>query len=161
MGKYYTNSYAFSFLYFKLKFVVYVVTTLSCLLFIFLTSVDSSERLTVLNIILVKICEIRVFYYIFCVEVLHCQLKTINHEFKMNESKTVESKGFKWMRTQYNCVYDMTNFLNEVFGLSQVTEISYCFYIILANMNFLLTHYNDIPRLNAFGKCYVGSRTEI
>lgn len=140
---------------FKLKLAVYICTTISCVLLYILTS-DVSIGLTMfLHSILIKICEIRVFYYLFCLDVLYHQLKIIVQKLEMIKTKInfcIDSNEFKWIRLHYNCVYQMANLLNDVFGLSQVTGISYCFYITLTNINYLLVSYNDIPPLNALGK---------
>ncbi|XP_031624303.1 uncharacterized protein LOC116341387 [Contarinia nasturtii] len=39
----------------------------------------------------------------------------------------------------------MTNLLNEMFGFSHVINISFCFYIILTDINYAVTHYHDLP----------------
>lgn len=101
-------------------------------------------------------CEIRVFYYIFCIEVLHSQFRNIEHEFRTHEIKidfSTDLEVFKRIRAHYQgTVYQMANLLNEIFGLSQVTGISFCFYIVLTEMNYLLVHYNDLSTVNTLGK---------
>lgn len=140
---------------FKLKLAMYICTTISCVLLYIITSDVQIGLDMFFHSILIKICEIRIFYYIFCLDVLYDQLKIIVHKLKTTKTKSnfcIETNGFKWIRLHYNCIYQMVNLLNDVFGLSQVTGIAYCFYIILTNINYLLVYYNNIPTINALGK---------
>lgn len=153
------NSCGFTFLCFTLKLAIYVFTTLLCLLTFILVSDDSIGVNTIesmlVDSLLIKIGEIRVFYYIFCVEVLFSQMKNINDNFKIKKRETTlsnERKTLKCIRTFHNCVYEMANLLNDVFGLSQVTGISFCFYIVFTDLNFVLGRHNDLPPTNALCK---------
>lgn len=138
--------------FFIIKFATYILITILSLLFD--VSINGDIR-SIFLIILVRICEFRMFYYIFHVELLHSHLKIVEDQLKQNERKTricVESSVFERIRAHYNCIHAMTGYLNKAFGLSQVTGISYCFYTILTNMNILLVHYNELPVLNNVGE---------
>ena len=138
---YYSNRYKTTFKYFVLKLTTYFITTLLCLFVVTMIIGQLIDYLYV-YIILMKTSEFRVFYYIFCLEALHNQMKIINCKFKRNKSKrfVLHLKEFRRIRDHYSCAYEITNCLNKVFGLSQVTAILYCFYVILADLNWMITH---------------------
>lgn len=147
-----SESYGFSFFCFVMTFAVYFITTISCLLTFIVASDDRIQFQQVIYAfvyqILIKMCEIRVFYYIFCVNELHNQLKTIDNEFK-----SIEPRNLKSIRSRYDSIYEMANLLNEMFGLSQVFGVSYCFYVVLSEINYIIAHYNHSPALSVLGKC--------
>lgn len=116
-----------------LKCAFYFCTSMFCLTLNFML-IDMPIPLTVfVYYSLVKICQVRVFYYIFCIEVLECQLKTVNNELK---TQTInQAYQFNWIRGYYHHIHEMTYFLNEVFGWSHVAAVSFCFYFFLTDLN--------------------------
>lgn len=126
---------------FSLKFMVYLFMTI-WRLFVFVLSIgDAYEYIYVYNI-LFELCEMRVVYYIFCVEVLHSQMEAIDDELKHKD--WIKSNGFRRNREYYSHVREMTNSLNKAFGLSQVAGILCCFYMVLTEFNWILTHFDDL-----------------
>lgn len=98
------------------------------------------KELMFVYLFLIKICEARAFYYIFCLEVLQFQLNKIE---KVPRDQHDDQRTFKQMRGHY--VYDMTNHLNNAFGVSQVAMILFCFYFLLTDINWA---YVDIVNTN-------------
>lgn len=93
----------------------------------FALSIDQAFEYIYVYFILLKSCETRVIYYIFCVEVLSNQMQTIDNELKHNKkvkSFWIDSNGFQRIRGNYSSIYEMKNSLNNIFGLSQIAGIS-------------------------------------
>lgn len=107
---------------------------------------------TYVYLLLMKMCELRILYYIFCLAVLHSQMETIDQEIKKNKNNHsfwIKSYGFQEIRKNSTCIYEMTNCLNKVFGLSQVAAICYGFYMVPTNLNWVYTHFEEIlPKFN-------------
>lgn len=116
------------------------------------------------NIFFIMICvidiisEVRVFYYIFCLEILYFQLKMIEIEMKtiQNSLKQIkqerldstklsvssihysfELKRLKWIRGYFGCVYEMANILNDIFGWSHVAAFLFQFNQLLTDLNWM------------------------
>lgn len=113
--------------------------------------------------VLFKICQLRIFYYIFCLEIVHSQLKAIEFELKKMQgpiiamNNTIMSRPSKislvrffelyrlqLIRKHYDCVSQMIGNLNTIFGWSNVASISYCFYLFLTDMNWFYIHHHEL-----------------
>lgn len=138
---------------FTIKFLGFGLFTI--LLFLRYILFDFLELFTMfIYFILVKICQIRVLYYLFCMEVINCQSKNIAHgimEIQIiaaNHMKqpvsSFDMQRFKWIRWYFYYVYDMVNALNDVFGWSQVALISISFYCAFTEFNYLFIHFRDL-----------------
>lgn len=128
------------------KYLIYLFMTIWSFVAYALSIDQVSEYIYVYHI-LIKSCEIRMIYYIFCVEVLCNQLETIHNELKHNKKVRhfwINSNGFQRNRESYSSIYEMKNSLNIVFGLSQVAGVSYCFYMVLTVFNWIFTHFNEL-----------------
>lgn len=104
--------------------------------------------------VLFKICQLRIFYYIFCLEVIYFQLKIIETELKNIQILSSRSSicFFQWLRKHFEHVYEMVDDLNGSFGWSNVSAISYCFYILLTDLNWFYIHYHDLSHTYCIGK---------
>lgn len=101
---------------------------------------------------LFKLCQVRVFYYIFCLEVVHSQLILIQTELKIVNIEHISTRSSAFVlklqkfRTHFYFIYEMLENLNEIFGWSQVAAILFCFYIILSESNWTYIHFSvDSP----------------
>lgn len=108
-------------------------------------------------IFLIKMCQLRVFYYIFCIDTLHFQFKMIERELKLVNRWNLKHPAytFRWIRRYYYCIYEMSTLLNQVFGWNQVVVVSFCFYFFLTDLNWVYTHYLQLTfsqLLSKFGK---------
>lgn len=97
-------------------------------------------------LILVKLSQFRIFYYLFCVEILYHQLEIIDKEIKeMMIHKTLSkceiSQRLKFIRGYFQCIHELTNQLNHIFGWSQVAVILFCFQIFLSDFNDIYFHW--------------------
>lgn len=95
--------------HFLLKLALYISITLFCLLAFILPNGDTTNEFIILHGFLIKLCEIRIFHYIFCVDVLHSQLKIIDHEVETSKYKNtqgIERNTFKWIWIHHNCIYE-------------------------------------------------------
>lgn len=145
------------------KFVVFFSITISSILIFYFSTKAHNRTIDVrapvfMNfIILIRLCQLRVFYYVFCVEMVDCQLKMIKNKLKsvksqMNFSSTM--RDFHWIRGYFHCVYEMATHLNEMFGWSHVAAVSFCFYLLLSDLNwfYFYTHYSELTLLNLLSK---------
>lgn len=123
--------------------------------------------------IIFKVVQLRMFYYLFCLEIVHSQLNAIENELKSIERIqnrldnnrqwyllcTVESDGYhlfalrrlKRLREHVYCVYQMIDILNTMFGWSHVTAILFCFYLLLTDFNWFYIHYNQFTYMFCIG----------
>lgn len=122
--------------------------------------------------IIFKVVQLRIFYYLFCLEIVHSQLNAIENEVKSIERIrnrldnrhwyllcTAESDGFhlfalwrlKRMREYVYCVHQMIDILNTMFGWSHVTAILFCFYLLLTDFNWFFIHFNEFSYMYCIG----------
>lgn len=97
--------------------------------------------------IVVMICQIRVIYYLMCLEIVHFQIEKIDQTLKTIKcipSLAIRIRKLTWIREYYYCVHEMTKHLHDVFGWSHVALILYSFYSFLTNVNWFYAHYHDI-----------------
>lgn len=102
---------------------------------------------------MLMICQIRVFYYLMCLEIVHFQIRTIDNTLKTIKcipSLTIRIRKLTWVRQYYNCVYEMMKHLHDVFGWSHAALVLYSFYSLLTNINWFYAHYHDISSANQF-----------
>lgn len=123
-------------------------------------------------VIIFIICDIRMFYYLFCLEVLHFQFKIIETETEtikatfhsgMNRDsishrskkgrKNAKLQRMKWIREYFHCSYEMVCNLNKIFGWSNVAEISFCFCFLLTEIYWFYNH-QGTTFLFKFSKCF-------
>lgn len=124
--------------------------------------------------VLFEICHSRVFYYLFCLEVVHFQLERIKNEVKTMQGAlnfistkseaylirisetsifySFELHRLRWIREYFSLVYEMINFLNETFGWSQVAAISFCFHLLLTEVTWIYIHFTKINQLHQCGE---------
>lgn len=120
---------------------------------------DSSSVFAFL--IIISICQLRIFYYLFCVEIVKCQLKIIEHDLimmknmlnftgmtqqfpLMSETSPIvpfELNRFKWVRGYHHRTSELMDLLNEIFGWSQAVAVSFCFYSFATDSNWLFINY--------------------
>lgn len=92
-------------------------------------------------IILVKMYQNRLFYYLFHLELIKHEMEIVQDELKrivliskwnLND---LEKNRFRQLREHYKLVYEMVNCVNEIFGWSQFTTIFYSFDLPLTDLN--------------------------
>lgn len=142
IDKFYCPQNKFTIKYYLLKFGLCFFTSALAILVIILAGNLSQSEVVIMYIFLIKICEARVFYYIFCVEVLRFQLKQLKDALK---NHPYHLRRIRWIRQYYDRVYEMSNFLIGVFGLSQVAAVLFCFVFFMADLNWI---YINIYMLN-------------
>lgn len=141
----------------------------------YLISTVSNNTFFLLICVYDIIGEIRVFYYLFCLEILHFQLKMIETELKIiqntlnqtnadysnltqfSESSNrvsfeFELQRLKWIRGYFHCAYEMVNLLNEIFGWSNVQAISFLFYLLLTDFNWMYMNFNVCTAIQFISK---------
>lgn len=91
----------------------------------------------------------RVFYYLFYLELIEFELKSIKTELKAI-AKTTQRNGnnfdegnlnvncLKKLNTHYQLIFELNEFLNQIFGWSNFTTILYCFHLPLTDFNWAL-----------------------
>lgn len=143
---------------FKLFSVISTTFITVLIHFIVADSLETS-RVIVTYTILVKLCQLRVFYFVFCLEVINFQLKSIEIVLKqMNEPINVQSNGsgttkrFKWIQGYYYSVCEMATIMNDIFDWSQIAAVIFCFTTFITNLNWICVHFHEIPPLHFAGK---------
>lgn len=127
---------------------------------------------------LIIICQLRVFYYVFCLEIVNWQFQMIQHELiimkqrslniafvdvggasnSILQSRTHEANDFfdlkclKWVNEYYGCIIEMTELLNTIFGWSQFASVLFGFYSLLTDLNWCYVSFNLSPPLSFFSK---------
>lgn len=99
--------------------------------------------------ILFKLCQVRLFYYLFCLEVLHSQLiviqaelETINIENSLTRIRFANSLKLHRFRRYFHFVHKMFELLHQMCGCSNVAAILFCFYLILTEANWTFIHFS-------------------
>lgn len=146
---------------FMLKlFSIILATILSLLLYylVFDTSSPHMNEILINQTILMKLCQFRIFYYLFCLEIINFQLKSIENALKkMNAQMNFPSIGnlyhFKWVQQYYRCVYEMSNLSNDIFDWSQIAAVIFCFYTFLTDLNWFCVHFSHLQTAQFLGKC--------
>lgn len=112
---------------------------------------------------IINMCLFRVFYYIFCIEIIQFHLNIIQSKFEpfninlyrsMLEHRIKKSNNFvnfKLIREYFNCIYEMINLLNEIFSWSHVATISLCFSLILTDLNRFYLRFLSYDLLHRIG----------
>lgn len=107
--------------------------------------------------------EVRMFYYIFCLEILYFQLEAIDKELRViidgsraneNTFAKFSCERFKWVRGYFHSVYRMMYLLNKIFGWSHVSAISFCFFFLLTEIHWYYIHYHILSDLYKICKCF-------
>lgn len=136
----YSPQCSFKLRLYLIKFVQFFSATLISVS-IFVSLNGSFIGITVINAIPVELCQIRIFYYIFCLEFLHFQLKVIERELmtmKQMPQSNIDSCRFKWLREYYHSVYEMSDLLNQIFDWSHLAAVPFRFYLLLTELNWFL-----------------------
>lgn len=144
----------FTFYLYKIKFIEFFAVSTAGILYTFLHSVERFVIYLVYNIP-VRICQIRVFYYMLCLEIAQLQLKQIEHEMNRVNSVCLAENGrtrLKQIREKLQLAYETTELLNTIFNWSQVAAVAYCFFSIFTDSNYLYVHGNEITILDSIGK---------
>lgn len=129
------------------KIIEYFSMTIFLIMMGLITSDFELFVVICIYMILIKLSQLRVFYYLFCVEILYHQLEIIKREIKnMNkrlivlrsmasQSNLFESQQLKLICEYFQYVHEMAETMNQIFGWSQVAVILFCCYIFLTVFN--------------------------
>lgn len=113
---------------------------------------------------LFKMSEIRGFYYMFCLEVVNFHLKNIEMELVSIKMQSFPTRAryyssnlrrLKWVREYFTNIYQMFEFLNEMFGCSQVAVIAFSFFLVLAEANWIYIHFFEFSFPLQISKCTI------
>lgn len=136
----------------KLKCYIYKIATFhgfACFYIViapFIRDVKTDESIFIYFLI-IKLCQTRVFYYVFCVEVLIFQFEMMSNRLKLintTSNDIVYAQQLSSACWHYEHVFELSTLLNDVFGWSQVFLISFCFYFFLAELNWICVHFDQL-----------------
>lgn len=142
----------YSYRHFSIKMITYFAGSFTCFM-TNLTLLGFLDNLVYFEYyFLIKICQVKVFYFIFCVEVLRRQLKIVEMEMEkivkgLNNSTQVCQLGM--IRRYYHHIYGMSTYLNKVFGRSLLATIPFCFFVVLTNLNYYYGNYGTLSSKEA------------
>lgn len=144
------------------KLIIYLIKTIITVVVRLMGNSFASFDIDAPYVIIFIICDVRMFYYLFCLEIVHFQLEMIETESEKLkttvERKIIESRRcrrsevrnaiastkfqqMKWMREYLHCVHEMVCLANQIFGWSNVAAISLCFCLLLTEIHW---YYNNI-----------------
>lgn len=96
---------------------------------------------------LVTLHQIRVFHYLFFINLLSHQLNEVETEMKLladcSEIGPVSRDRLRSIRVYYDLVHELSNCINEVFGWSNVISIFYLILLMAVDLNWLYLHRVD------------------
>lgn len=145
IDRYYCNQSHFNIRNYMIKFTEFF----SAVVIIFIVRFATASWYQILwaYLILFLMCNIRNFYYIFCLELVHFQLKIIKKDLEtmrclLNDSDlkrcqrfySFEFQRLKWLHGYFQCIHELLNCLNEIFGWSHVATIFYSFYLVVTGL---------------------------
>lgn len=104
--------------------------------------------------------QLRIFYYVFYVNLLSEELSAINESFAKivrtcNDGQFEERElnaALTAVRRRYGLVRRMAEYLNEIFSWSQLIGILNCFVGVACGFNFISTYWHDIQAYDRFSK---------
>lgn len=148
-----------------LRFVEYILMSIILYLLICASNAFPKSNSVYVFIVLITICQIRVFYYIFCLEIVHHQLKSIENEISTIKLKQTiipmrrtcqlyafEAKRMRWIHEYYYCVSEMMKLLNTYFGWSQAAAVLFCFYSFATDLTWFYSTFNKYSLAQCIGK---------
>lgn len=139
------------------KLIEFFTTSISLFTLLYFINTFPNLKIIFVYMALFSLCQIRLFYYIFCLTIIHHQLKMIENELivmkrvsslKYNQfhgkssSYSYEFQRFKWFREYFYCINEMIKLLNKIFGWSQVAAVLCCFYFCATNLNWFYSIHN-------------------
>lgn len=128
-----------------LKFIQYIFTTFVSVSIILLINEATVIHLTLIHLVPIKLCQIRIFYYMFCLEIVYIQLKVIERELmRMKQMPHIDLCRFQWLREYYHSVYEMSNLLNQIFDWSHLAAVSFCFHLLLTELNWFSVNFHQL-----------------
>lgn len=120
---------------------------------IYTSNILAQSYLVFVYITLVYLCQIRVFYYVFCIKVVNAQLKSIKSKLiemhlsnVKRERNDQQSHGFysfdrkqiKWIQNYFFYVSQTVESINITFGWSQAATILFCFLLFCHQFKLVL-----------------------
>lgn len=116
------------------------------LLVLIMKSLDGFQISYLAYLAPIKICQLRIFHYIFCLEIVRFDVELI---------KQFNSNGmlyYKIMRLHFQRVHEMIELTNHIFGWSNVGAVSFCFYSIFTDLNYIYIHFYESDIVILVGK---------
>lgn len=134
---------------FKVKLGIYLLKSIFIFLLRLYIQPYASFQIDFSYLYLFTMCEVRMFYYIFCLEILHFQLNVIDKELHeiiegCQESKKSSKFPFKWFRGYFHNIHQIIYRLNQIFSWSHVSGISFCFFYLLTEIHWYYIHYSNM-----------------
>lgn len=162
-----------------IKFSLFLIKNLICIVFRIGVQSYAGVSIDTPYVFLFIICEIRMFYYLFCLDMIYFQLKIIEMECMNIEmsshqheigcvQKTLRIKGYqtifsfsyelqrmKWIRDYVFTVYEMTRYLNKIFGWSNVAAISFGFCFLLTETHWCYVNRTNLNVIYQYSKYFI------
>lgn len=162
------QSYKMYIIFFYEFYSVKLISLLSTIISLLLDQTSNFTFITyVIYIIPVKLCQLRIFYYIFCLKAIYLQLKSTENDLKQlkNKLKFVNNQNnshggssyyrdvnrLKMIGRHFCNVCEMINRLNEMFGWSQVAVVLFCFYAHFSDLNYVYIHFRQLETISLIG----------
>lgn len=154
-----------SFRSYKVKIIIFLIKVILTFMLRVIVHPFVSATIDSVYVTVFIICEVRMFYYLFCLDILFYQFEIVDNELKTMISSTNYAhksevfssyrshlQQFKWIRKYFHCIHKLVHLLNKMFGWSQVAAISFSFYYLLTELNWYFIHFFQLTYLYQVGK---------
>lgn len=159
-GVYGVTHYSYTLLSFKCKLIEFCVLP-KLFIIIHYYIIEYFDLLSLAYIYLAKFCQIRVFYFMYCLEIVQMHLEHLEHKIENLQniliqthftpletnvkilSESVNSNSFRRIREIYNDVFELASLLNKVFGWSQASAVLFCFYFLMTDLNYVSLYFQN------------------
>lgn len=128
-----TQKYQMYFIKFIENIALYIIT----LMLIWMESILSFDTFCAITLLL-TLCRFRLFFYLFYLELIKCELKTM--EYKAGNillRKGCRRNGVKYIRQYYQLVYQLNDCINAIFGWSNLLSLLFGMCFIFTDITWL------------------------
>lgn len=148
--------------------IAFIVIFMGDITFLIVTLVHEysicSPRCVIMHCIFLGVFDHRILFFFMHLNVIAFQLEKIDSELKHMRKLDIQSKvvpfemnkheqhRLNWIRNYYKLVYEMTENMNAIFGLSHLSLFLLCFHTSVTFLNFIYGQF-----LNKFTKYDAGS----
>lgn len=130
------------------EFFVASVVVMACKFLASAIVIDFPFYVYCAYLIPVRLCQIRIFYCFLYLEIMRLQLEHIENEMYSPHFVSNEPLQLKRLREIFQNVYATTAMM---FGWSQVTVFSCCFFSIFTDLNYAYIHANELKISSKIG----------
>lgn len=96
----------------------------------------------------------RIFFYVLHLRVILVQLRKIQSELRLMQEQTFDHYKLKWAQDYYKLIYEMCEYVNEMFGMSNLALILSTFHTSVTLLNSAFRSSQKRFDLLNYGSCF-------